>query len=185
MYKDLTTTEDIMNRWGNHLPMLLSVIGRTWGPILEYGMGNYSTPILHEICKAMDKKLISIEENDYEWFKKFEKYDSEFHDLHFLQGKELDDVNFNNIDCRWGVVLIDHDNKRRAVDLLKYKNTADFIVMHDTELGADYHLYNRNNSLEDVFNTFKYRYNYRKLSPAPNTTVVSNFYDLEFLKGVE
>lgn len=160
-----------ISKYATHLPMLLSVVARTQGPILEFGLGDYSTPLLHEICKAMNRKLVSIESVDEEWYNKFTRFESEEHNLYFTD--DLD--SFKLIDnTKWAVVFIDHNADRRPIDTPRVKNNADFVVIHDTE--TDY-------ATGDFINEFKYYFHYRNLMPW--TSVLSNFHSLEFLQGVK
>jgi hypothetical protein len=70
----------------------------------------------------------------------------------------------------WGAVLIDHTHgPRRAVDVLRFKDTAEYIVLHDTERGVC--------GYDTVWPHFKYRYNWEGYKRT--AAVVSNFYPLD------
>lgn len=170
-YGGLASPKQTMSRYATHLPMLLSCILRTVGPVLELGCGDFSTLPLHEICKAMSRKLISVESVDKEWYDKFTYLESEYHNLYFVD--DMDE--FKIIDnSQWGVVLIDHGADRRPIDILRVKDNSEFVVNHDTE--TDY-------ATGDFMNEFKYRFDFKGLMPW--TSVLSNFHSLEFLQGVK
>ena len=40
-------------KWQSHLPALLACIAVTHGPVLELGVGHFSTPHLHALCGAL------------------------------------------------------------------------------------------------------------------------------------
>jgi hypothetical protein len=70
---------------------------------------------------------------------------------------------------KWGVVFIDHrPGDRRAIDIKRFANLADVIVVHDTEAMCY--------GYEPVMNTFKYRYDYLRYQT--RTTLVSNKIDI-------
>jgi hypothetical protein len=62
------------NDWATHQPVLYTIALNTIGPIIEFGCGNSSTDLLHEICKKSNRILISIDD-DLDWLNKFrQKY---------------------------------------------------------------------------------------------------------------
>ena len=86
--------------YGTHQPVLYAMATKTSGPIIEFGCGDSSTGLLHEICKKDKRILISIDDN-LEWLNKFkEKYigdgyesdNSGWHKFYYVPGKK-DDLN--------------------------------------------------------------------------------------------
>lgn len=86
--------------YGTHQPVLRAIAMKTSGPIIEFGCGNSSTDLLHEICKKENRILISIDDN-LEWLNKYrEKYigdgyepdNSGWHKFYYVPGKR-DDLN--------------------------------------------------------------------------------------------
>lgn len=151
--------------WTTHIGILVKVLLISEGDVIELGAGPYSTPLLHWICKDMHRKLISYENNpEYnDYARQFRSY---FHKVVFVK-------DWDEIDCAThrGVVLIDHDPMtRRAVDAIRFKDSADFIVLHDTEKEGYY---------SEVWPHFKYIYIWK--ASRPWVSVVSNFKDVNGL----
>lgn len=152
-----------------HNPMLIKTILISDGPVLEVGAGIYSTPLMHWLCKMLGRKLVTYENDpNFYWFAK--KFMSNEHRVKFIES--WDKMDFNT---HWGVVLIDHSpESRRVVDLINFKDKADYIVVHDTEAKEEY-------NWGKVWSHFKYRYTWKDCRPW--TTVVSNSKDLSSLGG--
>ena len=148
--------------------MLMRVLAVSEGDVVEVGGGLYSTPILHWACKNMGRKLITYE-NDPLFYKLAHGFQSQKHLVRFI--KDWNEMDFKS---HRGVVFIDHHpNERRAIDVLNFKNSADYIVMHDTEDEAKHQW-----SL--VWPHFKHVYHWKDCKPW--TSVVSNFKDLSKLR---
>lgn len=157
----------------SHLPILAKVMDISTGPVLEMGMGYYSTPFLYWKCKEQGRKLLSLE-GDLIWMKKLEMPDFEGEGFNAVHVKDWDEADIDN--THWGVVLIDHRPAvRRRVDAKRLANNADFVLMHDSEPEID-----RFYRYGDAYKHFKYRYDYKSVGK-PNTTVLSNFIDLSKL----
>lgn len=158
--------------WGSHLPVLIKLIPRTTGNILELGTGWYSTPFLHWLCMDQDRQLVSYE-NDKEYYKLFKPAENELHKVIFVDTWIEADIK-----KEWGVAFIDFRPKlerRKAVRDLA--NLAKYIIIHDSDPEI-----NRFYNYTSIYSLFKYRFDYKKFSP--NTTVLSNFKDLEFLSDL-
>jgi len=154
-----------------YMPMLIKTVQMTSGPVMELGTGLFSTPLLHWLCQADQRKVVSYE-NDPEFYKFSRKFQSKNHKIRLIK-------DWNEIDTKthWGVVLIDHSPKRplrRGTDVIRLKDSADYIVIHDTgpEIQAKY-------GYEEAWPHFKYRHDWKGCSQW--TTVVSNFKDLSNL----
>lgn len=114
--------------WGSHLTPLLACICATRGPVLELGVGHFSTPILHAVCCNLGRRLVSVEDNQ-EWFEAFYKYNRADH---VVMMKDYDDL----VEDKWGVVFIDNSpgGTRRKTDFVKFIKNSDYVVVHDYEL---------------------------------------------------
>jgi hypothetical protein len=150
------------------MTMLIKVLLMSRGEVVECGGGVFSTPLLHWMCKAMGRKLITYEnEPDYYEFEK--TFQSPLHRVRFV--RDWDEINTS---AHCGVVLIDHHPpKRRSIEAIRFKDTADYIVIHDTERD------NKEYDNSRIWSYFKYRYDWKACKPW--TSVVSNFYDLSNL----
>lgn len=156
--------------WSSHIPMLVKMLQNSSGPVLELGMGLFSTPVLHWMCQDLDRKLVSYE-NEEKYFKIDLDYQNPNHEVKLVEN--WDDAEIDN--THWGMILVDHaPASRRKVDIRRLANKADFLIVHDTQ-PEDERFY----KYHWVFPEFKYRYDYTKASP--NTTILSNFIDLSFL----
>lgn len=138
----------------------MKMVENTTGDILEVGGGLFSTPYLHFASKG--RTLITLE-ND----KRFYDFEKQFgHDVRFIE--DWDSVDF---DKRFSFIFFDHaPAERRAVDIRRWMNKADYIVVHDTELTHEYE-YN----YKSIYPLFKYHYKHRDLKP--HTSVLSNVSD--------
>lgn len=162
---------------GSHIPILVKLLEanktRNHGPILELGIGYNSTPLLHWMCQTHRIPLFSYE-TDNEWLERFVEFSDTNHSL--LPVKDWKDIQLNS--SFWGIVLVDsRPAKERAHLATRVKDNADFVVLHDSEPEIDrFYRYGR------AYRGFKYRYDFKKVMP--NTTVLSNSFDLSFLDSI-
>lgn len=164
----------MMIRAATHIPILMRVVSMTNGPILELGMGYYSTTILNWICTIEERELVSYESSKF-YFKKFVSYENSFHKLYHVKNWEDADI-----EKQWDVAFIDHaPGERRREDIKRLANYAQYIICHDSEPSED--LGGREDGLgyqySLIYPLFKYRYNYDQV--VPNTVVLSNFVNVE------
>ena len=161
--------------YGTHMAPLITAVMNTTGPVFEMGCGDYSTPLLHAICKKQERFLLSAD-TSADWILLFTDMESKNHEFKYVPVYENDwDLNpkperWNLVgEQAWGVVFIDHrPGDRRKVDIERFANLAEIIVVHDTEQPSyDY---------ESVFKIFKFRYDYKRYSTY--TTLVSNTVDV-------
>jgi hypothetical protein len=108
--------------WSSWLPAVGFALARSTGPVLEIGIGHFSTPFLHEYCKGANRALFSIESDDG-WRNEFKaRYATPLHSFGpLIFGDHL------------GVVFIDNSpgGEARANPFRMWLNHADFIVVHD------------------------------------------------------
>jgi hypothetical protein len=161
--------------WSSHNIILLKVLQNSNGDVLELGAGPFSTPLLHWVCKDMGRKLITYDGNE-QYYNFAKQFQSKLHSIRFVTDWEKD-VRLNDV----GVVFVDHDGispdgkwlgSMRGGSAIKFKDLADYIVLHDTESEETYNYGN-------VWKHFKNRYNWKECRPW--TSVVSNRRDLDFL----
>lgn len=162
--------------YSSHLAALMQALPRTDGPVLELGLGTFSTPYLHYACLLAGRKLVSYE-TDQGWFELFKDWQSELHDIRLVA--DWDKADFERVPSPlvnggvWGVALVDHSpHERRVVEVARLAQHARIIVLHDSdekwEPWARY---------STVYPLFRYRTDwdgdYRK------AVVLSNYVDLE------
>jgi hypothetical protein len=165
-------------QYGTHMAPLVTAVINTKGPVFEMGCSDYSTPILHAICTAQNRQLLSTDTSK-EWLKYFMDMENDTHKLIYVPVYD-DDWNLNPKPEKWdeignqlwSVVFIDHrPGERRKVDIKRFKDNAEIIVVHDTEHeGYEY---------EEILSTFRYRYDYKRYTVY--TTIVSNYIDVSKL----
>lgn len=119
---------------GSHFPILAAAVHRTTGPVIEFGMGNYSTPMLHGLCR--DRLLVSVESSK-EWIQHFEEYRSPSHQIHLVEGAPKREAwtQYKGIEERndWSVALVDQWSEHRYDIALRLKGRCRFIICHDFE----------------------------------------------------
>lgn len=125
--------------WGSHLPALVAAVGASTGPVVELGVGHFSTPALHAMCAALGRVLFSVEQ-DPARARKFVRMDSRFHKTIVSEYAAFlaDDTQPN----RWGVAFIDHSpggaSRAEAFRLLIPR--ASYVVVHDYHLENEDHI---------------------------------------------
>ena len=129
-------------KYQSHLPALLACIASTSGPVLELGVGYFSTPHLHALCLAMRRDLVSIEAND-EWHLEFVKYRTAYYGTGVVgsiahtifHGPSLEVLQKHLSLIQWGVALIDDSpgGENRGNNFRYLIDRSDFVVMHDAQ----------------------------------------------------
>lgn len=119
--------ESEQQMWGSHLPVLAACVSITTGGVLELGVGNFSTPLLHAMCGSMGRKLVSVEEN-LEWFNQFLKWESPDHSVIRAAYDESYQTPIG-----LSVVFIDNSpgGERRKKDFERYIYACEFVIVHD------------------------------------------------------
>lgn len=167
--------------YGSHMPIVARIMDLTEGPVLELGMGIYSTPLLDLMCAEKKRELLSFD-NDPEWFKENEKWASDYHLVYFVKDwatdKNLAAV-LENVDPKrhplFDVALVDHKPaKQRIKEVIRLKDKCRFVLIHDSEPESDKFF-----KYSWIYKHFKYRYDYT--NTRPHTTILSNFVDIESL----
>lgn len=154
---------------GSHLPVLMKAVSITYKPILEIGMGFFSTVYLHWACYPNKRKLISWDSYG-PWIEKyFKRFRTDWHEINITD--DWDKIDFGT---GWGVILIDHGpNERRVKEIERLANAGDLMVIHDTQSESDRHYH-----YSTIWHLFKYRYEFAA-NLQPSTSVVSNVVDVK------
>lgn len=167
---------DFMRPWQNkfqekssyasHLPVIVRVVEATQGPILELGMGLFSTSLLDLLCRESQRPLVSYD-NDPVWFKENQNWESGYHQVHLVDNYDQADIEHTH----WSVALIDHKPARRRItEIKRLTNRADYLIVHDTEAEWD-----KAFKYSLIYPLFEYRFDYTRCRP--QTTILSNFFD--------
>lgn len=107
--------------YSTHQRLLVRGLMETTGPVLELGCGYYSTPIVQEICRSMNRELTSLD-NHPAWVKQFD-------------AKTVRWDQFNPIGS-YGLTLVDHADQpqhQRWKQIFKLLPWCDTFVVHDAE----------------------------------------------------
>lgn len=170
------TKEDFvkgMDAWSTHLPLLWEALEATEGEVVELGIGNGSTPKLHEYCKAKGRPLFSYE-NNINWYRKFEHLRTGTHRIEYTQSW-FEPIERHRYTI--GVLFSDEaPGEMRKYNISMFCNTAQVVVAHDSEkenhVGYRYDL---------VHPLFKYHINVATI-PGPESAAFSNFIDVTKFK---
>ena len=152
--------------YSTHLPWLAACFMHTTGLVVEFGSGDYSTNMLHALCAATGRPLITVE-TDKQFVKRF-LGDLDGADMHnFMQPSEYVGA---DIEPFVGLAFIDCEPpEQRGLLLEQYRKRTQIIVCHNTESPA----YNYD------FSKFKYRKDCDRIFPM--TTAASMKVPLDFL----
>lgn len=156
---------------GSHLPVLIKVIARTSGTVLEFGCGMYSSPYLHWACFP-ERKLITYEDHD-DWRGFIEQFKAPWHEIIFTKEWGSVEIPMNDV----SVALVDHNpvsGRKRAEDVARLRH-VDYVVCHDSENKSD-----RNYKYSTIYDLFKHRRKF-EIAGTPSTTVFSNKHELNDL----
>lgn len=104
--------------YSTHNEALAYAAAVTTGPIVEYGCGYYSTPLLHGLAEAQGRMLYTLEVRE-EWLELFRPWACDWHRLN----ERCEDP---------GLVFIDDGSEARAPHL-RESHSAQLVVIHDTE----------------------------------------------------
>lgn len=115
--------------WGSFLPALVAAVADSKGAVLEIGIGHFSTPILHSLCTALGRKLVSVEDNK-EWVSPLAHYQNSKHIFHV---GDYDTILPKLSESNWGVVLIDNSpgGWRRLKDFNMFIDRSEYVLVHD------------------------------------------------------
>lgn len=140
--------------WDSYKPLLWEALENTSGTVIELGMGDGSTAILHEYCRVNQRELFSYE-SSLEYYKKFEHYNKSYlrddqplpHHITYVGNNwEILYENHrlpigNRIDGRGEIGVLFSDEapgEMRKYNISMFCNIAQVIVAHDTEANSDH-----------------------------------------------
>lgn len=117
-----------------HQKFLKFYTSKTTGDILELGVGFGSTPLLKEIAKSQNRKLVSVD-NNLEWINKMKETcpEDSLHTYIYTNnwcGTISDLAKRSN----WSIVFIDqHPWEARAISLYAFREISDYVIVHDVD----------------------------------------------------
>ena len=156
---------DCNNNDLNHRILLWEAMRLTTGKVIEFGSGHGSTPYLRQHCSDTEREFQSYDHNK-EW--------AEATGATLVPFGNWGKLELNNID----VLFIDHaPGEDRKLRIEQYKDSAQILVIHDTEPPADHGYQTRQH-----YPGFKYWVEIR--TNGAWATMVSNHVDLESAVGV-
>jgi|WetSurSiteA1Bulk_404760.scaffolds.fasta_scaffold14348_4 hypothetical protein len=169
---------------GTHQPILLDVVKRTNKPILELGAGNESTKQIHKIT---NNPIVTIEDSKF-WLRRFLHLQSTRHQFLLMNTRQMREY-FLVDTTEWGVVFVDStDWEQRMLAINKYKDTADYVVIHDVEMTSACKGYfgedHRGKRTFDKWFKYWVEYEHQELA-APTTLLASNKIDLKDMQIAE
>lgn len=143
----------------SHVPVLAAALAKTTGPVLEFGIGYGSTPLLHAMCQVQGRRLTSFD-NNLQWVEEFKSLECDGHSLHWVDNWE-----YRPSGVRHGVAFVDFAPGELRKNLaLRVKSDAQFILLHDAlqdpPHGAGAYKY------EEIIPYFQYHEFYQVVRPA-------------------
>jgi hypothetical protein len=166
-----------MNPASTHQPVLLEIIRRTKGPILELGAGDYSTRQIHNTAKG--REILTID-HDIQWLNRYKYLKNKKHKFKLISNNNI--KNFYLKDKKhWSVVLVDNIHwDFRVPAIMRYKDTSDYLVVHDSQFAAESRNWGKIvEGVRDFSDTFKYWIEF-STGEGPSTVLGSNRYKLDF-----
>jgi hypothetical protein len=144
--------------YSSHLEALAWAVAKTVGPVVEYGGGWYSTPMLHGACEALGRRLYTYETDEHMLQQLTQGWACDWH-------RVVDKL--GSLPKAPGLVFVDGTSEGRS-RALKRSHRAQLVVVHDTEPQS----YDSYPGMHDELGKYKYR---RDWTVYPWwTTVVSN-----------
>jgi len=158
-----------MDAFSTHQPVVIHLLNTiNQGDVLEFGMGWYSTPIMHLICGLQGRTLLSVD-TDKEWADKFEAYKAPWHKVALTGQVPLLSGTHPMFDHHYSVAFVDAAPAEiRQPVIVKLKDIADYIIVHDSECTFQ----GRENVYKYDFSMFKHVMHFKPMNPA--TSVLSN-----------
>jgi len=159
--------------WGSHQPALIHLLNTIiTGPVLEFGMGVHSTPMLHFICEQQGRRLESFEFSD-RWLRKFYKYRNKKHSMNLFEIEEVKNDFCNFLHKKYSIVFIDaHPAEMRQIVIDKMKGKVDYFIVHDTENVV----LNKPCPYKYDFSSFKHVLHFKGVHPM--TTILSDLEEI-------
>ena len=122
------------NAFYTHQPVLFAALELSNGPVLELGVGEGSTQLIHDYCMKRKRPVVSVE-SDEGWLKRYTHLANAYHE--FFHIKDWNAFYADVTKQHWGLVFIDQDSsdgfKNRAESFRQLRDHTDYIVLHDCD----------------------------------------------------
>jgi hypothetical protein len=136
--------------YNSYYPVLQHYLRSTSGTVIEFGSSQVSTSLLHEMCRMMGRKLITIDD-DFErilFFRQlyagdgYRPYNDGWHQLYYVSGK-YDDHDHHHwieffdsvpelIEQEFSICFIDQSPWLARYETLKrFKSISQYVILHD------------------------------------------------------
>ena len=123
--------------FATHQPVLYEAVLCTTGPVIEFGCGHGSTPMLHHLCTRQNRKLLTLD-TDKEWLDKFTGYATPQHAFIHVDNWDAALIGDDRVVEPCDVAFVDQAPfEARYYTILAIRNTAKFIVLHDCDYFPD------------------------------------------------
>lgn len=160
---------------GSHVPWLGLLASRTTDAVVEFGIGAFSTTLLHVMVAMQGRKLVSYE-TDPAWFESYRSLESTNHHLELVKNWSVLDLggpwDFAFVDC--SPAFQERPDVSPRVSLVnRLRGRCKFIACHDTE--ADIPPSGGGFGWKSLDGTFKYQTVLDKFRPW--TTIYSDVED--------
>lgn len=136
----------LYDAYATHQPVLYTALCHTGGPVIEFGCGHGSTPLLHRYCEARKRELLSLD-TDRGWLELFVPLASRWHKfvhVHDWVSALSDD---RIVGRPWAVAFVDQSPwEARHLTLVAIRHTARFIVLHDCDYYPEHGLFGTNHA---------------------------------------
>lgn len=120
--------------YATHQRFLRKYIEHTSGDIIEFGIGHGSTPLILELIKDTNRKLVSVE-NNLEWLKKMQSlYPANVnHEYIFLDDWEKD-ISTIAPGCMFSICFVDSAPwESRIIAMKAFEHRAEYVLVHDVD----------------------------------------------------
>lgn len=154
---------NVVDGWDSHLPLLLAAFEATHGPVLELGVGHCSTPLLHALCHATKRPLLSLESNSV-WREQFASLETVDHEVRLLD-EDWTDWEAAYAEQPWGLVFIDESPTEHRTAVLSKVTGSTIAVIHDAE--------RKDGGLMGAINAFPHKFFYKPRARHPWSAVAS------------
>ncbi len=126
---------DTLDGYFTHAPLLAAMMLLTKGPVLECGVGYYSTPMLNLMCHIQDRRLVSMD-RDAIWIEKIKGalggpvHETIWVPPHLCSSNGWDASVFPEGD--FTLALVDSGPTRARRGILHWLiDRVDFVILHD------------------------------------------------------